>query len=109
MAKKHFDAYFNQVADQYVQMLDELRDMEHEVNTGMISPERLENMEKMVAPLKANYLRLAYVKYLLDLPVKKEKQPGYQKRNKQLLKQTEGHTQSDILKENTHVIENTRL
>ena len=109
MSKKDFEKYFDQVATQYVEMLAEVRDMEEEVLNNMISPEQLDNMKAMVAPLKENYLRLSYVRYLLNRPVKKKKHAVYANQNKNVIKATKGHTAEDVLAENNKILENLTL
>ena len=56
MAKRHVIDYFNKVADQYHSMLVEIKDFEEECNKGLIEPERLDEVKKIIEPLKNNYM-----------------------------------------------------
>jgi hypothetical protein len=56
----------------------------------------------MIAPLKNNWMTLSYVKYLLDLPTKKQKRAGYAKRQKKLLSHCK--TQNAVSQENLDTI-----
>ena len=103
MSKKDFDAYVNQIEDQYLEMLSELRDMEKELSEGMVSPEMYDQMKEMVAPLKINYERACYFKFILNKPRKKSKRAAYVKQNKKLIqKMEEGEV---VLKENQDVLQ----
>lgn len=73
MAKRHVEDYFNKVADQYKEMLDELRDFEKECNEGLVEPERFDNFKKIIEPLKNNYMMWSYAMYLLNLPNRESK------------------------------------
>lgn len=73
MAKRHIEDYFNKVADQYKEMLDELRDFEKECNEGLVEPERFDNFKKIIEPLKNNYMMWSYAMYLLNLPNRESK------------------------------------
>ena len=74
-------------------MLETLREMEEMAQENMVPPERVENLEKLVAPLKQNYERWSYMIYLLNKPVNKKKYKWY--------KDTEGKKLKNISKENS--------
>lgn len=82
MSKKHFDLYFNEIAKQYSDMLDAIKDLETAVSQNLVSPEKLDNMQNIVKPMKENYMRLSYVMYLLNKPNRKKKQEKYENQNK---------------------------
>ena len=65
MAVKHIKEYYEQVCEQYIQMNDELRDFQKEVENGLVEPERIENLEKLIEPLKNNYMTLSWIMFLL--------------------------------------------
>ena len=73
MAKRHVVDYFNKVADQYHEMLNELKDFEDECNKGLVEPEIFDNFKKIIEPLKNNYMTWSYVMYLLNLPNRESK------------------------------------
>ena len=80
MSVKHVKEYFNQVADQYSEMLNELRDFEKEAEQGLIEPERLDiikqNVDKYAlervfsADLSAMLLATYELKYCENTPPK---------------------------------------
>jgi len=82
MSKKHVDDYFNQICNDYHEMVEALRDMEKECNEGLVSPERVDNLKEMIKPIKYNYQRISYIMFLLNMPNKKEKKRWYSKENK---------------------------
>ena len=73
MSKRHVEDYFNKVADQYKEMLNELKDFEKECSDGLVEPEIFDNYKKIIEPLKNNYMTWSYVMYLLDLPNREKK------------------------------------
>lgn len=83
MAKKHVVEYFNKVANQYKDLLNELKDFEKECNEGLVEPERFDNFKKIIEPLKNNYMTWSYVIYLLNLPNRKSKEKTVKRRSKQ--------------------------
>ena len=108
MAKKDFDRYYKEVENQYLEMLDNLKDFQEAAMNKLIEPERLQEIEANIAPIKQNYQRLSYVMYLLNKPTKKQKQAKYNKVNKKLIEKLKGHDEQSILKENENSIENLR-
>lgn len=79
MAVKDVVRYYNEIADQYLEMQEELNDFTELAKQGMFEPERLEAIEKSVEPLKTNYERISYIMFLLNKPARKEKQNKYNK------------------------------
>ena len=86
MSKRHVEDYFNKVADQYREMLLELKDFEDECNRGLVEPEIFDNYKKIIEPLKNNYMTWSYVMYLLNLPNRERKVKVVKRReNKKLI------------------------
>lgn len=81
MSRKHVEDYFNQICDDYHEMVETLKDMEEECKKGLVSPDRVEQLKKMIEPIKLNYSRISYIMFLLNMPNKKEKQKWYNKQN----------------------------
>lgn len=81
MSRKDVQDYYNQLYSDYVEMIQTLKDMESECNNGLVSPDRVEQLKKMLEPIKINYQRISYIMYLLDKPNKKEKKRWYEKQN----------------------------
>lgn len=109
MAKKHFDEYYNEVCQQYLDMNEAIKDMEKEFNDGLISPDKIDELKKVIEPLKNNYMTLSYVAFLLNKPTRKEKHKNYERQNQKLLKMIpKENTKIGIEDENKQVIENVK-
>lgn len=93
MAKKDFDEYYDKICNDYHEMIEALKDIEDEAMRGLISPDCVDNIKEVIKPLKNNYMTLSWVKYLLDKPVRKEKQFKYENMNKKF-KQNIGDSRS---------------
>lgn len=106
MSVKHIEQYYNEVRNNYLEMQKTLHCMEEEIAKKMMPPEALDNMKKMMSALVDNYQKLSYIMYLLHKPNKKQKQRGYEKRNKELLKRCAGKDSSFVVKQNKECIEN---
>ena len=106
MAKKDFDRYYEEVENTYLEMLENLRDMEREMADGLVDPDMFEQMKEMIIPLKNNYETLGYVKFLLNKPVRKEKEKRYISQNKKLLAHSK--TKEQVLKENHQVLDSLK-
>lgn len=109
MARKDFDQYYNQICEQYFELQDMLKEISQEVSEGIVEPERIEQLKKTIQPIENNYRTLGYIKYLLDKPTRKQKQKMYKKMNQKLLKQCEGKTQEDLVKEGQSILSNLSL
>lgn len=85
MAVKDVKKYYNQICEQYSEMLENIRDLEKEAAAGIVEPERIERLKEQVQPIKQNYERWSYMMFLLNKPARKEKTTGYKRRNQKLL------------------------
>ena len=103
MSKKDFDIYFQRVANNYHEMMLELNDMSKEFEEGVVSPEVYEQMKRTIEPIKRNYETLNYVDYLLNKPVRKQKQATYERQSKKQLK--ECRVEKEVLDENKKSLE----
>lgn len=107
MAVKDIKNYFNEVCNQYHEMLEEIRDFEKEAEQGLIEPERLDKIKDSIKPLVNNYQTLSYIMFLLNKPSRKEKHKRYEQQNKKLLSKIEKQfTKDGIIEENSNVINN---
>lgn len=106
MSKKHFEKYLDEVSAQYHEMNEDLRDMEKLVADNMMPPEFLDKLKIMIAPVKDNWLKLNYVKFLLDMPNKKSKVAKYKNQNKKILENV--ITKEEVLKQNKDVLESLK-
>ena len=85
MSVKAVKKYYDQICEQYHEMMENIKDLEKECQSGLVEPERIERLKEQVAPLKQNYERWAYIMFLLNEPQRKSKQPKYRKTNQKLL------------------------
>lgn len=106
MSKKQFEKYLDEVSAQYHEMNEDLRDMEKLVADNMMPPEFLDKLKIMIAPVKDNWLKLNYVKFLLDMPNKKEKVSKYKNQNKKILENA--ITKEEVLKQNKAILESLK-
>lgn len=105
MSVKDIKNYYDSVANQYLEMVNDLKDFEEAVSNNIIEPERLEQIKKNIEPIKANYQRLSYIMYLLNLPVKKNKHKKYEQQNKKFLKMIgKENTQEAVKQENENTL-----
>lgn len=109
MSKEHVDAYYQEVCQNYIDMNEAIKDLEEECNNGLVDPDKLEEMKKLIEPLKNNYMTLSYIMFLLNKPKRKNKEKQYVRQNEKLLKiiPTE-NTKSGVLKQNEEVIESIK-
>ena len=106
MSVKHVIKYYNQICEDYHEMLEELREAEKEAQKNMIPPETLENLKSIVKPMKDNYERWSYMVFLLNQPNKKEKLKKYNIQFKDKKEQLEKNNSIDMIhKENEECIE----
>lgn len=105
MAKKDVDLYYQQVLDQYLEMRDNIKELEEYSLTHMVEPERIDKMKQIIEPIKNNYNTLSYIMFLLNQPAKKKKIPKYKKQSKKLLDSIpHKNTKEGILEENKSCI-----
>lgn len=108
MARKDFDRYFEQIANQYKELNYVLENMNEELQEGMVEPERIANLKLTLAPVVTCYQQLSYIKYLLDMPTRKKKLKRYKNSSKSL-KEAKNNTGDVILSHNDKVIQNAKL
>ena len=75
---------YNELSQNYTDMVNGLHELEVACSTGMVEPERVEQFMKTMQPIKDSFLSVQYIKYLLDKPNKKEKQKRYEQQYKKL-------------------------
>lgn len=101
MAVRHIRDYFEQVANQKLQLENEIRDFEIEAQKGLCDPEKIESLKELAKPVTDNYMTLSYVMYLLNMPNRDSKRRKYEIQNQPLLKSIPyRNTQSGKLEEN---------
>lgn len=85
MAKKHVDEYYNQITNQYHEMLQDIKDFEQDCAKGLVEPERVERLKEQIAPIKQNWERWTFMMFLLNKPTRESKVPRYRQQNKKLI------------------------
>ncbi len=105
MSVKDIKNYYNEVAQQYQDMCDELKDFSKLVEQNMFDSDRLEKIKESIQPLMRNYEMLSYIMFLLNKPNRKEKVASYEKRNKKLISKIPDYCKKEnVLKENENAI-----
>ena len=111
MSKKHVEEYYVKMASDYTEMknvLDELQntltDEEASNNINQIA-----TIKEQVQLLEANYKRLSYIMFLLNMPNNKKKKAGYIKREyKKLNMIPQEHRQDYVEEENSNILQNIK-
>ena len=105
MAKKDFDIYVKKIEAQYEDFKKVLEQVSKDAQAGMTDVNFVENLKQQIAPIKQNYERLMYIKYLLDKPAKKDKVAAYKRRLMNEMKKLEARNSTEaVLDENEKVI-----
>lgn len=104
MAAKDVQLYYEQVAQQYLEMQAELKDFSAECERGLVSPEQVEQYKQMLQPIKTNYEMISYIIFLLNKPVRAKKFSTYKNQNKKLL--THVISKEAVLDSNNNVLKN---
>lgn len=105
MSVKAVKKYYEEVSQQYHEMLENIQEVEKEAMEGMVEPERIERLQSQIAPIKQNYERVSYIMFLLNQPQRKSKQPAYRIRNKKFLKQFDSKNSLEaVIEENNEAL-----
>ena len=106
MAAKDVIEYYNKVCADYTEMLSTLTEMEDEFNKNLISEAQLEQLKKIIQPLKDNYMTLSWVVFLLNKPSRKEKFKGYDRQMTKFKSDKDtSRTMENVLKQNQSVLD----
>jgi len=84
MAVKDVKRYYYAMLNQYLEMKADLADFEQAFTDGFITEDQLEAVREDILKVEANYDRLTYIMYLLEMPNRPTKKEGYDKRNTKL-------------------------
>jgi len=85
MSVKHIQKHYEKICAQYIEMRDNLKEMEELAANKMVPPETIENLKRLTQPIMENWERWSYMMFLLHMPNRKEKEKGYEKRKKAFL------------------------
>ena len=109
MAKKHFDEYVLKIKAQYEEMQKNLDQVAKEAQDNQTDLDFVERLKQNIAPFRANYQRVMYIKMLLDQPNKKEKIPSYKKRLEKAMRELEKSNSTEaVLDENKNIINSVK-
>ena len=87
MSVKRLELEYNQVVEQYHEMVENLKDLEKEFSEGLVPPEFVDNLKKQIEPIKNNYEQWSYIMFLLHEPQRKAKREKYRKTIDKKIKQ----------------------
>ena len=107
MAVKDVINYFNECEKQYQDFKEEMDDFKILCAQNMISPEIVENAQKMFSVVEDNYKKLSYIVFLLNKPVKKKKFNTYTRQNKKLLDKS--ISKDEVIKQNKENTEQMKM
>lgn len=101
MSVKSVRKYYDQICEQYHEMIELIHDLEKEAEQDLVEPERIERLKEQVAPIKQNYERWTYMMFLLNQPERKSKHEKYKRQNSRLLQNLDKQNDLDsVLEEN---------
>lgn len=109
MSKKDVDEYYTKVCADYKQLRETLTELEEEFKNSVQDVDKIEQVRKMIEPLKVNYERISYIMYLFNKPVRRKKKFSYELENKKRLNNFSNSSLEDIHKENQEVIKNLKF
>lgn len=109
MSKKDVDEYYIKVCADYKQLRETLTEMEEEFKNSVQDVDKIEQVRKMIEPLKVNYERISYIMYLFNKPVRRKKKFSYEFENKKRLNNFSNSSLEDIHRENQEVIKNLKF
>ena len=105
MSVKAVRKYYDQICEQYHEMVQNIKDLEVECQQGIVDPERIERLKEQIAPFKQNYERWTYMMFLLNQPQKKSKHKRYGAMNGKMLRNLDPNNNIEAtLQENKEVI-----
>lgn len=85
MAVKDVKRYYYTMLNQYLEMKADLADFEQAFADGFITEDQLEAVREDIAKIEANYDRLTYIMYLLEMPNRPSKKQAYETKSEKEL------------------------
>lgn len=111
MSVKHVKNYYDTVVQDYMEMREVLKEMEHMMseNSATEASQNIDAIKANVEKLKENYMRISYIIYLLNMPNKKEKKRKYiREKENELNKIPKEHTLDAVIQEDKESLENVK-
>lgn len=85
MSVKHVKKYYDEICEQYKEMLENIKDSEQDAMNNIVDIDYVDNLKKIIQPIKDNYERWSYMMFLLNQPERKQKIPAYKRRMEKFL------------------------
>ena len=85
MAVRDVKEYYYKLLVQSAEMKADLEDFEKALKAGYITEDKLDEVKAQVDVIQANFERVGYIMYLLELPNKASKQGKWKKQNSKLI------------------------
>lgn len=104
MARKDVVKYYINVQNQYIEMVNDVKDFDEALKEGKVEQWQFDNAQNMLARIKENYERLTYIVFLLNAPNRKDKKQKYFKNNSNLIKVLSTSGEEYVIKENDDVL-----
>ena len=98
--------HYNQIEQQYLQMVEMMNRVDKEYKDNKITQEQFDVLSKQIQVIKSNYERISYIMFLFNIPKSKKNKHKFSSKTNKLEK---GYNllQSDrntIINENTYVL-----
>ena len=79
MSKRHVEEYYSKMFSDYCEMKSVLEELQSNLTeeTASIYTSQIDEIKNQVRLLEANYKRLSYIMFLLNMPNKKKKEKNY--------------------------------
>ena len=84
MAVKDVREYYYNLLMQKIEMTQDLADFEQAFKDGYITEDKLAEAKEQVEIIEANFNRVGYIMYLLEMPNRESKKVKWRKQNKAL-------------------------
>ena len=85
MAVRDVKEYYYKLLVQSAEMKADLEDFEKALKAGYITEDKLNEVKEQVNIIQANFERIGYIIYLLELPNRASKQSKWKKQNSNLV------------------------
>ena len=104
MARRDVLIYFKQVENQYLEMLEDVKDYDKDHANGELSDEKYNELMAQIDIVKVNYERIAYIVFLLNAPARDSKKDTYVRQNKKVSTGLANSSLDKILDENADAL-----
>ena len=104
MSIKHVKKYYHQQSNQYMQMLNTVKELQKMANNGEYSNEQLASIQQLITKLKENMDRISYIVYLLQLPNRGKKEKKFREANKELEEAMSDFNDVSVEEENSNIL-----